>query len=291
MSINGFINVLKPPGMTSHDVVSYMRRIYKTKKIGHAGTLDPAAAGVLPIAIGYATRLLEYITDVDKSYRAEVLLGLSTDTDDYTGKVLKRENFSMPLEIDIKNILAEFCGEIAQVPPIYSAIKIDGHKAYDLARKSIAVDIPPRMIRIHDISLLQCRNDSFRIDVHCSKGTYIRTLCADIGKKLQIPAVMGFLIRTAVGSFELANASTLEEIAENPLAALHNANTILSQVDSYEINEQDTADFRQGKKILYTGTQKDETAILIQSNNTIAGIGKVSENGKYIAPHKVFIEK
>lgn len=293
MSINGFINVLKPPGMTSHDVVSLMRRIYRTKKIGHAGTLDPAAAGVLPIAIGYATRLLEYMADTDKKYRAEVKLGLSTDTGDYTGTILKQEEFSMPPADKVKKVLMDFCGDIMQAPPVYSAIKINGQKACDLARHNIEVKLEPRHIKIHDIVFLRSLEDGFSMDVHCSKGTYIRSLCTDIGEKLAIPATMGFLLRTAVGKFKLAEASTIEELAQNPLAAVQGIDILLDQMEEYNVDSEILSAFRQGRKIAYNGSKKynDGTVLLIHSDAVFAGIGKISDAGASVIPHKVFNDK
>lgn len=287
MSINGFINVLKPPGMTSHDVVSCLRRIYGTKKIGHAGTLDPAAAGVLPVAVGNATRLLEYMGNTDKRYRAEVLLGLSTDTDDDTGNILERTLFTMPPQEKITTALLGFYGDIMQTPSVYSAIKINGRKACDLARSHIDVVIPPRSIHIYELVLRQIFTDKFCIDVHCSKGTYIRSLCVDIGKSLEIPATMGFLIRTAVGSFSLADSHTLEEIANNPLQSLQGVNILLNYIPGCAVDELAIANFRQGKKIKHDGSQKDGMAVLVYNDVDFAGIGIISENGQYIAPHKV----
>lgn len=290
MGINGFINVLKPPGMTSHDVVGCMRRVYKTKKVGHAGTLDPAAAGVLIIAIGYATRVLEYITDVNKSYRAEVLLGVKTDSGDDTGKILEQSEVIMPDEAKIHEMLKKFQGEIEQVPPVYSAIKINGQKAYDLARKNIAVEMPKRQVMIHDISLQNIYEKSFCIDVNCSKGTYIRSLCSDIGDALGIPATMAFLVRTGIGRFKLTEAFTLEEIANAPLAVLQGMDSLLGQMDDYEINDAAMADFRQGKRIAYTGIKDEGTVLLVHNKDDFAGIGKITAD-KNIAPHKVFADK
>ncbi|WP_196594374.1 tRNA pseudouridine(55) synthase TruB [Pectinatus sottacetonis] len=288
MEINGFINVLKPPGMTSHDVIGYIRRIYRTKKVGHAGTLDPAAAGILVVAIGQATRALEYLTDTDKTYRAEVLLGVETDTGDDTGTVLAQRDFEMPTKERIVEVLKTFCGEIYQIPPAYSAIKINGQKACNLARKNIAVEIPPRKINIFDISLVGISSNSFCIDVHCSKGTYIRSLCVDIGKKLNIPSTMAFLVRMGIGNFTLAEANTLEEIINSPLKALNNMNYLIGCMADYEINEQTAIDFSQGKRIPYRENGSSDDVLLIRNGDIIIGIGKINRADKCIAPHKVF---
>ena len=216
----GFLNILKPPGMSSHDVISVARRVLGIKKIGHAGTLDPGAAGVLPVAVGRAARLVEYLSDADKSYRAELTLGMATDSGDDMGQVIERcADFALPTAEQLETVLQSFVGEIVQVPPAYSAIKINGQRACDLARQNIAVEIPERRIRIHRIELLAQRENVLLLDVDCSKGTYIRTLCADIGTKLGIPATMSFLVRTRVGDFSLADACTLEELAARGYSA------------------------------------------------------------------------
>lgn len=283
---DGFINVLKPPGMTSHDVISCLRRIYRMKKIGHAGTLDPAAAGVLVVALGSATRFLEYMTDGEKKYRAEVVLGMRTSTDDYTGNILEEKDFIMPEEASIEKILERFHGEIMQTPPKYSALKINGQKACDLARSNIAIDLPQRRVTIYNLKLLRTEQRTFWLDVHCSKGTYIRTLCADIGMALGIPATMGFLLRTSIGHFTLTEAKTLEEIASAPLKSIQGFELLGQMMDTCEITEKEAQAFSQGQKIIYEGSYKKDKPLLIRSGNTVVGIG-ISADGQYITPHKV----
>lgn len=213
----GIVNVLKPPGMTSHDVVSFMRRIYGVKRIGHAGTLDPAAAGVLPVFIGPAARLIEYATDADKAYRAELTFGYATDTADDTGAVIARAGEDRrPDTAAIEAALQSFTGHSEQIPPMHSAVKIGGKKLYELAREGVEIERQPRRVFIAAIKLVKVWDDKILFDVTCSKGTYIRSLCADIGAKTGCPAVMSFLVRTRVGPFLLAEAHTLEEIAAAP---------------------------------------------------------------------------
>lgn len=215
--MDGFINVLKPTGMSSHDVVDVVRRIFHQKRVGHAGTLDPAAAGILPIALGRAARLVEYLEGADKSYRAEIAFGYATDTGDVYGTVTERaEHPVLPAEEEIEAVLARFRGCITQRPPAYSAIKVGGKRAADLVRQGRAVDIPTRKVTIHRLELLHIDavRQRIRIDVDCSKGTYIRSLCADIGAALHLPATMRFLLRSRVGAFTLADAYTPEELAE-----------------------------------------------------------------------------
>jgi tRNA pseudouridine55 synthase len=221
--MNGILNILKPPGMTSFDVVGYLRRVLKEKKIGHTGTLDPGAVGVLPVCTGNATKIIEFITDKDKLYRAELTLGISTDTQDSTGETLKMCDVSASLH-DIEEAIASFNGKINQIPPMYSAVKVDGKKLYELARNGITIERVPRTIEIYSINVIsinpvtiiddQLHAVKVLFDVHCSKGTYIRTLCADIGEKLGCGGHMSFLVRLRAGTFDIATAKTLEEIEE-----------------------------------------------------------------------------
>lgn len=213
--MNGIINILKPTGMTSHDVVSRLRKILNTKKIGHTGTLDPNAAGVLPVCVGKATKLVDVIMEKKKSYRAIITLGKSTSTYDSFGDIIEiDENFKMPTEIQILKTIQLFEGKIDQIPPKYSALKINGKKMYDLARQGVEFEVKSRKVFIEKIKLVKIMKDSFMIDVDCSKGTYIRSLCYDLGRALGTCAYMSFLIRTKSGVFDLENCVTLEEFEE-----------------------------------------------------------------------------
>ena len=209
----GFINIHKPKGMTSHDVVNRVRRLLNIKKVGHAGTLDPNATGVLLVGVGRATKYIQYLEILDKVYEAELILGMATDTDDVTGNVLER-GISAVNRTDLENVLALFKGTIDQIPPAYSAIKINGRKCYDYARKGIELEIPSRKITIHELSCIDDTKlpDAATLRVHCSKGTYIRSLCRDIGGALSMPACMGDLIRTRIGPYKLESALTLEAL-------------------------------------------------------------------------------
>ncbi|NLO88887.1 MAG: tRNA pseudouridine(55) synthase TruB [Clostridia bacterium] len=213
--------MLKPPGITSHDAVNYIRKLLKEKKVGHTGTLDPAACGVLPILVGKATRLAEYALQHTKSYRAEATLGITTDTQDATGKILSQKSvFDISLE-DIKNVIKDFQGKIEQTPPDFSAVRYQGRKLYELARKGIKVSKKSRVVHIFKLEIFnfypQGPHPRIILDITCSKGTYIRSLCSDIGDKLGTGAVLSFLIRTASGPFLLEDALTFEEIKENIL--------------------------------------------------------------------------
>lgn len=207
----GVLNVYKPKGMTSHDVVAILRRTLHMKRIGHTGTLDPIAEGVLPILIGKATKLSDLLMAEEKRYKAGVKLGVTTDTDDLTGEVIA-ENEVAVTEDDVNNVLASFLGKQAQIPPMYSAIKVDGKKLYQLARRGVVTERKPRNIEIYDLKMENFKGDMFDLSVHCSKGTYIRALCRDIGAALNTGAAMETLIRTQSGNFTLENTHTLEEI-------------------------------------------------------------------------------
>lgn len=288
---NGFVNVLKAPGITSHDIVAHLRKVYGMKKIGHAGTLDPAAAGVLPIALGKATRMLEYMDDVDKSYTAEVTFGYATDSGDDTGKVIEEmSSYQMPSEDAIKEVLETFRGEIKQRPPIYSAVRINGQKAYNLARKNIEVEMPERTVFIHDIEFHEMKENGFVFSVKCSKGTYIRSLCIDIGKKLGIPTVMSFLVRTHVGAFKLENAWTTEEIGMLPHKALYAVDFPIKHLPEYKITEDEALMIKQGKKIdVAEGVEISEKFIRLYTDKEFVGIGRYVFSENKISPHKVLL--
>jgi tRNA pseudouridine55 synthase len=286
---NGLINVLKPPGMTSHDVVSFIRRTYHLKRVGHAGTLDPNAAGVLPVALGSATRLLEYMTDTDKSYRVELTIGYETDTGDDTGTILNRIDCSMPEKIKIEKTLASFIGTIEQIPPMYSAIKIQGKKLYELARAGITVERQPRTITIHRINLLHIDERRILFDVTCTKGTYIRSLCTDIGLKLKCPVVMSFLVRTHVGCFSLERAFTLQEIEQNPLKATLPLDYALEHMPKLVLTPEMAQAFKYGQAIInHTLKESGQTLLRIyEQENSFIGIGQKNTDTAVITPIKV----
>lgn len=302
--INGFINVLKPPGMTSHDIVGFIRYNMHMKQVGHAGTLDPGAAGVLPVAVGKATRLIEYLSDAGKSYRAEILLGYETDSGDDTGKVLNKDlDFIMPDKETVLKALEEFKGEITQVPPAHSAIKINGQRACDLLRRGIEVEIPSRQVVIHKLELLGIKDDrncggtaNILIDADCSKGTYIRSLCADIGAKLGIPATMSFLVRTRVGDFPLEKAYSIEEIkaeiekTENEeYSFVNKAEDYLSHVRRYQLNPARQKAFCNGLSSNDYKFEGSEQALLVYSNDVFLGVGRYDSKNKSIVPVKILL--
>ncbi len=209
--INGVINIYKVKGFTSHDVVAKLRGMLGQKRIGHTGTLDPEATGVLPVCLGSATKLCDFLTEKDKEYIARIRLGVVTDTQDMTGTVLEERPVDVTQK-QVKDVLDRFLGDYDQIPPMYSAVKINGKKLYELARQGKEVERKARRIRIHEIELLSFELPFLKVRISCSKGTYIRTLCHDAGQALGCGAAMEELERTRSGQFGRENAVTLEEL-------------------------------------------------------------------------------
>lgn len=212
--IHGIINVRKEKGFTSHDVVAKLRGITKQKKIGHTGTLDPDAEGVLPVCFGKATKLCDMLTEKEKAYETVMILGKTTDTQDDSGRILEEKTTDYLTEEMVREVILSFEGEYDQIPPMYSALKINGKKLYELARSGIEVERKPRRIAIRKITIKETELPRVRFEVECSKGTYIRTLCHDIGQKLGCGACMESLVRTKSGIFTLAESKTLSEIEQ-----------------------------------------------------------------------------
>ncbi|MBQ8975620.1 MAG: tRNA pseudouridine(55) synthase TruB [Oscillospiraceae bacterium] len=211
--MNGIINIDKPADWTSNDVVCKLKGVLHERRIGHGGTLDPMATGVLPVFVGRATRAVEFCENARKRYIAGLRLGIVTDTQDTTGTVLEEKPVSATVD-DVRGVLSGFTGDIQQLPPMYSAIKVGGRKLYDLARKGIEVERSPRPVTIYAVGVTQDIGGEFTLDVTCSKGTYIRTLCHDIGQALGCGGVMSSLRRVQAGSFSIENAYPLAQVIE-----------------------------------------------------------------------------
>ncbi len=213
--MDGFLNVDKPQGMTSHDVVDEIRRLVLGERVGHTGTLDPEATGVLPIAIGKATKIIQFLEE-GKGYRATMRLGITTDTQDITGKIIAKNEKINVLEKRIKEVLKNFLGKIEQIPPMVSAVKVKGERLYKLARKGKEVERPKREVKIYNLNLLEYKPPDIIFEINCSRGTYIRTLCHDMGKALGCGACLKNLVRTKSGIFTLKESHTLEELKKLP---------------------------------------------------------------------------
>ena len=292
---DGIINVNKPAGWTSQDVCAKLRHVLHIKKIGHTGTLDPMATGVLPVCVGKATRIIEYYDRDTKSYHASMKLGITTDTLDITGKILGTAGYSKISEKDVREAFKAYTGHVMQIPPKYSALKIDGRRAYDLAREGKSFEIKPREIIIFENSVtdIDLINGEIEFDVTCSKGTYIRTICDDIGRELGCGAAMTALTRTASGFFRIEDSYTLEEIivAADPLKTmLIPADITLEKLGKISLNNNRITAFLNGNSSWSNGFRITEPSSFddlyrVYGNDTFLGTGAV-ENGSLV-PKKV----
>jgi tRNA pseudouridine55 synthase len=281
--MNGIISVIKPPGMTSHDVVSYIRKVAGIKKVGHTGTLDPGATGVLPVCIGKATKVVDFIMNDKKTYICELTLGNSTDTYDKYGQFKYEidKDLSDISEASILEVLNSFKGEIQQKPPIYSAIKLNGRRAYDMARNGEQFDIPSRVVTIYSIKPVRIDNNKIMLEITCSKGTYIRSICNDIGEMLGCSAYMSFLIRTATGNFNLSNSYTLEEICKDNINHLMIGADYCLDFDSVYVPLKYKTNILNGNSISCKNNKNNNTGYLVKiylENNDFIGIGNIEND-------------
>lgn len=271
---DGFVNVNKPAGMTSHDAVNRLRKIFGTRKVGHAGTLDPQASGVLPVAVGSATKFIEYLAAREKSYRAQILFGISTDSGDLEGEVIARaENFIPPTNEQLADVLSNFVGEIEQRPPKFSAIKIHGRKAYDLARKNLPFEMPTRRVKIFRLSLVALTDSIATVDVECGAGTYIRSLAIDIGESLNLPTTLKSLIRTRVGDFKLTDALTFDAIEKIGGSCLLPIDVCLNHLPTFELPAHRVRAFMNG--LPTTVAAADEPIVRVKADGKFLGIGRI----------------
>lgn len=275
--LKGFINIIKPTGMTSSDVVCKIKKILHMKKVGHLGTLDPAASGVLPVAVGKATKFFDYFLTKDKCYTAVVKFGIQTDTLDSFGNITKVDNNIDISKEMILSKLKNFTGEINQYPPKYSALKVGGKKAYELARDGVEFELKPRKITIFDIKLREkCEKNTYIFDVHCSAGTYIRTLFSDIAESLGTVAFVPTIIRTKSGAFGLNNAITFDELEKNK--SVLEIEDIFSNFKKVEINELVAKKILNGVSVsaadVNIETEYDKPFI-IKFNNEVVGLYEI----------------
>jgi tRNA pseudouridine55 synthase len=290
--MHGVINFLKPPGMTSHDAVQMARRVTGIKRIGHSGTLDPAAAGVLPLCVGSATRLCEYLLQHDKEYIAESTFGYETDTLDAVGEIIKTQPDFTPQKEDIQNALQHFTGDQQQIPPHYSALKKDGKKLYDLARAGELPELEPRRVQIHELELLHfvpVTNDAparAMLRVKCGSGTYIRSLIRDIAHHLGGCATMTFLVRTKSGACSIEDARTAEEIQENPAACLLPLAKVLSWCFD-EIIQDDKMVLRLSQGQWVETDWQNQRVAAVNADGNLAVIAKRLDDSARYKPEKV----
>ena len=302
--MNKIVNILKPTGMTSHDVVSRVRRILSIKKVGHTGTLDPDAAGVLPICIGRATKVSELILNKEKSYICELTLGASTDTYDSSGVILKEGDTSKITSEEIYKAFEKQVGEIDQYPPIYSALKVNGQKMCDLARRGQAdkIDIKSRKIKIEKNEILSINGNKILFYVKCSKGTYVRSICHDIGEILGCGGHMSFLLRTSSGKFNLENSITLEELEkyynENTLENhLYDIDYVLDNFKSVSLVESALRYYSNGgvidsRRFTVDDIDENDEYVRVYCQKKFIGTGKIIKNNNTISikSDKLFIE-
>lgn len=309
--ISGIINVYKERGYTSFDVVAKLRGILKTRKIGHTGTLDPDAEGVLPVCLGKATKVCELLTDKQKEYEAVLLLGKVTDTQDISGTVL-RECEVRATEEEVRNAILSFVGNYMQVPPMYSALKVDGKKLCDLARAGVTVERKARQVEIFSIDILEVCLPRVKMRVNCSKGTYIRTLCEDIGEKLGCGGCMESLLRTRVSEFEVGDSLTLGEIEKRvekqgtgiaPEQWEASVFDFIQSVDSVFLQYEKAVVKESWNKVLYNGNrlapeafvcyqekwEQDNIRVYDEEGNFIGIYAYMKGQGDY-KPVKVFME-
>ncbi len=284
--MDGIISVIKPAGISSHDVVNWARRVYRIRKVGHAGTLDPGAVGVLVLAMGKGTRLIPYLQKQKKQYRAEISLGFTTESLDLFSPVTEQRAVPEMTESAWQKILQSFIGKLEQVPPMTSALKVNGQALYKLAREGITVERESREITIYDCSLVRYnpQNKKLIIDISCSAGTYIRTLGNQIAERAGTCGCMSFLIRTAVGSFTLQNSSLMSERQEIPAP-------LISAVANWQKIYCDHSllkDIKNGKIIEVTDPITNQEIALIGENNSLLALAKKISDRK-CHPFKVFI--
>jgi tRNA pseudouridine55 synthase len=284
----GFFNIDKPAGMTSHDVVAKIRRSLQLKKVGHAGTLDPMATGVLIVCVGGATRLSEYVMHAVKRYRARVQLGVTTDTYDAEGAVQQVRDATAIRREDVEAVLNSFLGDIQQVPPMYSAIKQGGRKLYDLARAGETVEREARAVRIEALEIIEWSPPQFTVDVVCSAGTYIRSLAYDVGEALGVGAHLAGLIRTASGAFRLESAIPLDDLLATADWRTHliAPQTALRDWPVLQLDDAQCTDILHGRKILGDAAVGDGLALAYRSDGRLMAIVQ-ADSGAW-KPLKVF---
>ena len=303
--MDGIFNIYKEKGFTSHDVVAIVRRTIHMKKVGHTGTLDPDAEGVLPVCVGKATKLSDVIMDGRKSYRAMLRLGITTTTEDASGEVLETKEVDFN-EDRIREVVASFIGKLEQVPPMYSAVKVNGKKLYELAREGKEIERKSRTIEVYDIRICQfLPPDRVEIDVDCSKGTYIRTLCSDIGKALGCGGHMEELLRTRTGAFSLENAIKLDELKalaeqEKVEEALLTMEEALKDFPVVKVSEKSTKFLYNGGKIqerFFTekpaSYKKGDIVVAYDHENNLVGLYEIikDDTSFLIKPHKMLIKE
>lgn len=286
---SGFLCIDKPTGVTSRDVVNVVQKLVRPLKVGHAGTLDPLATGVLVVAVGGATRLISYVQDTTKQYRGRFRLGLSSDTDDITGEVVVRGDPSHITAEQLSAVMTEFVGRIEQTPPRFSAVHVQGQRAYDLARQGREVELTSRTVEVFSIALVEFANPEFVIDVTCGSGTYLRALGRDIGQRLGCGALMTELRRTAVGPFTIDRAISVEALTrDNWTTQLWPVTTAVQHLASRPLSDEEVAAVRCGRAISCGGKSPQDAEIaLIDAVGALVGVGVCNAQTGRLQPRLV----
>ena len=283
----GILNINKPAGYTSFDVVAVVRKAFREKKAGHTGTLDPDARGVLVVCLGSATKIVELLSEDTKTYEAELLLGIETDTGDISGNVIEEREVKVT-DAQIHEAVGSFAGEIMQVPPMYSALKVNGKKLYELARQGIEVERKARKVTINSIDILSVELPVVKLRIDCSKGTYIRTLCQDIGRKLQTCGTMKSLVRTRNGRFKIEDAVDIEDIKNAPCdEMLIGVDEYFSDLQKIELSEEFDKAALNGNKIGFSVGSDEERFRIYTSSGRFVGIYKNRKG--ILEPLKMFL--
>ncbi len=290
----GLLNINKPEGLTSRKVVDHVQRLVRPAKAGHAGTLDPLATGVLVVCIGPATRLISLVQERPKTYRATFRLGCQSDTDDITGIVETVPNAAQVSRGEIEAALPEFTGQIEQVPPQFSAVHVQGKRAYELARQGQAVDIAPKTVEVYRIDLLAYDWPELELEIECGSGTYIRSIGRDLGQKLGCGAVMTALVRTRIGPFNLAEAVSLDDLDKDSLpASLISPRKAVEHLPRYQADENECRRLKQGQRIPvqqpFNVSPAEQVAIVTESDE-LAALAEFDPETNELRPRQVFLK-
>jgi tRNA pseudouridine55 synthase len=291
--IDGILNINKPTGMTSHDVVAKVRKLLKQKRVGHAGTLDPAASGVLPVCVGQGTRVAEYLSESGKAYQADILFGVVTDTYDAEGSIVRTASTEKLTLDEIKHVLPGFLGPQMQMPPLYSAIKLQGQPAYKRMRAGEEITLEPRPIVLTQLAILAWQPPKLTLAIECSKGTYIRSLAYDLGERLGCGAHLVGLIRTRSGPFTLSDSITLDQLAESIENGtveqyLHLADSVLQQYPALTLDAVTTERVLHGNPFTYSIETQTELARVYDTNGRFVAIAQWDIEREKWQPTKVF---
>ena len=287
----GVINVNKPTGMTSRDVVNRVVSVVKPNKAGHAGTLDPLATGVLIVCVGAATRLMTRVQEMRKVYRGTFQLGVRSNTDDTEGELVTVPDAPSVTEDEIRRLLPNFVGDIEQVPPAYSAVHVNGQRAYQLVRKGVDVQIPARTVTVHRIDLLLLSGNQLELEIECGSGTYIRSIGRDLGDELGCGAVMSSLVRTRIGHFDLASAVDLRQVtAEQIENILQPALSVVKHLPQYECIETDIEYLRNWRPMVSRARFTDGDEVAMVSENEVVAVVRYQSSDNHLLPQKVFVQ-